>query len=174
MTRLALFLVAGYAFAQVPFWPTFQQVAGGRAVERAAQVRQESGFKPNAVSPVGARGIAQFMPATWSQWAQGQDPFDPEAGILAQHRYMAYLEGRTQDWAAALGAYNAGLGTVRKAQRLADQLGLQGQRAWIQAQYAMPGRKKAHSDETAGYIQRIETVHVPWVRRQTAITVEAR
>lgn len=169
MTRLSFVLVSGVAMAQVPFWGTFQQVAGGRAVERAAQVRQESGFKANAVSPVGARGIAQFMPATWGQWAAGKDPFDPVAGITAQHAYMKYLEGRTGgDLAAALGAYNAGLGTVRKAQRLADQLGLQGQRAWIQAQYAMPGRKKAHSDETAGYIQRIETVQVPWVRKQVA------
>lgn len=167
MTRLAALLVAGFAFAQVPFWPTFQAVAGPRAVDRAAQVRQESGFKPSAVSPAGARGIAQFMPATWAQWGTGQDPFDPCAGINSQHRYMNYLEGRTGgDWAAALGAYNAGLGTVRKAQRLADQMGLPGQRAWIQAQYSIPGRRKAFSDETAGYIYRIETVHVPWVRQR--------
>ena len=169
MTRLSFLLVGGFAFAQVPFWPTFTAVAGSRAVDRAAQVRQESGFKPSAVSPVGARGIAQFMPATWAQWAPGQDPQDPVAGITAQHAYMKYLEGRTGgDFAAALGAYNAGLGTVRKAQRLADQLGLQGQRAWIQAMYAIPGRKKAHSDETAGYIQRIETIQVPWVRKRVA------
>lgn len=149
----------------VPHWPTFQEVAGARAAERAAQVRQESGFKANAVSPVGARGIAQFMPATWAQWAPGQDPFDPVAGIRAQHAFMAYLEGRCQgDWIAALGAYNAGLGTVRKSQRLADQMGLHGQRAWVQAMYGLPGRKKAYSDETAGYIQRIETVQLPWVK----------
>lgn len=158
-------LITGATWAQVPYWSTFQSVAGTRAVERAAQVRQESGFQPSAVSHAGARGIAQFMPATWAQWAPGKDPFDPVAGIQAQHAYMRWLEGRTGgDWPAALGAYNAGLGTVRKAQRLADQLGLQGQRAWVKSMYAIPGRKKAHSDETAGYIQRIETVQVPWVK----------
>lgn len=32
-----------------------------------AQYYQESHLKPNAVSPVGAAGVAQFMPATWRQ-----------------------------------------------------------------------------------------------------------
>lgn len=149
----------------IPYWPVFLDVAGPRAIDRAAQVRQESGFKPSAVSHAGARGIAQFMPATWRQWAPDQDPFDPIAGIKAQHAYMRYLEGRCNgDWVAALGAYNAGLGSVRKAQRLADQLGLQGQRAWLQALPRVTGL--AHSAETQGYIQRIETVHVPWVAKR--------
>lgn len=168
MTGAAVLLVS------VPFWPLFMDVASSRAVDRAAQVRQESGFNPSAVSHAGARGIAQFMPATWAHWAQGQDPFDAAAGIKAQHAYMRYLEGRCGgDWIAALGAYNAGLGTVRKAQRLAEQMGMPGRRAWVQAQYAIPGRKKAYSNETAGYIQRIETVHVPWVRARTSTTPRA-
>ena len=34
----------------------------------AAQIAAESGWDPDAVSPAGARGIAQFMPATWDQY----------------------------------------------------------------------------------------------------------
>lgn len=160
-------MILALVLAQVPYWGDFERTAGPRAAERAAQVRQESGFRPNAVSPVGAKGIAQFMPATWQEWGKGADPFDPYAGIDAQHRYMTYLEGRCGgDWTAALGSYNAGLGTIRKAQRLADTLALPGHRAWITAMYQLPGRRKAFSDETAGYVKRIETIHFPWVKER--------
>lgn len=162
MTRLAwrlvcalLILLACLAAAsrEVPFQATFHAVAGPRWVDRAAQAQAESAFNPLAVSPVGARGIAQFMPATWSEWAPGADPFDPVAGIRAQHRYMLWLEaqcaGRLDP---ALGAYNAGLGNIRKAQRLADRLGLDGTDAWLRALPRVTGA--SHARETSGYLIR--------------------
>lgn len=42
----------------------------------AAQLMAESGFDPGAVSPAGARGIAQFMPTTAATYGL-RDPFDP-------------------------------------------------------------------------------------------------
>src|SRR5699024_12417971 len=45
----------------------------------AALFDQESGYDPNAVSPVGARNIAQMMPETWEQYGEGEDPNDPLA-----------------------------------------------------------------------------------------------
>lgn len=88
----------------------------------AAQIQQESGWNPKAVSPVGARGIAQFMPETWEEWGNGKDPFDPFAGLDAQGRYMKHLAGQIADLVSnekekiqfTLAAYNAGAGNVQK------------------------------------------------------------
>lgn len=88
----------------------------------AAQIQQESGWNAKAVSPVGARGIAQFMPGTWDEWGNGKDPFDPFAGLDAQGRYMKHLAGQVAKLASneqekiqlTLAAYNAGAGNVQK------------------------------------------------------------
>ena len=56
----------------------------------AAQCWHESSFNPMAVSPVGAMGMAQFMPATWNQIGKG-NPFDPDASVKAQADYMLYI-----------------------------------------------------------------------------------
>ena len=78
----------------------------------AAQLMAESNFDPNAVSPAGAEGIAQFIPATAAAYGL-RDPFDPEAAIDAQAHLMAELlrqfDGSPQ---LALAAYNAGPGAV--------------------------------------------------------------
>ncbi|WP_406284014.1 NlpC/P60 family protein [Embleya sp. NBC_00896] len=85
----------------------------------AAQLYQESGFDPNALSPIGAQGIAQFMPGTWPEWATDGDgdgktsPWDPDDAIPAAARYdcslakyVAKVPGdRTNNM---LAAYNAG------------------------------------------------------------------
>ena len=101
------------------------------AVLLAAQGKQESGFNPNATSPVGAQGIAQFMPGTWATWGQdgdgdgAADVFDPADAIQSQGAFMCDLvkqmgslvqAGRaTGDvQVLALSAYNAGPGAVSK------------------------------------------------------------
>jgi hypothetical protein len=77
----------------------------------AAQLYVESGFDPNARSPAGAEGIAQFMPGTAA--ALGLDnPFDPAAAIDAQAHLMRDLLRRFASVALALAAYNAGAGAV--------------------------------------------------------------
>ncbi len=73
----------------------------------AAQLLAESNFNPLAVSPVGASGIAQFMPATAASYGL-RDPFDPEAAIDAQGRLMSDLTRQFGDVSLALAAYNAG------------------------------------------------------------------
>jgi len=97
----------------------------------AAQVEAESGWNPNAQSPVGAQGIAQFMPGTWTTWGKDVNgdgtasPFDPADAINAQGDFMCALanatskdlllgvaKGDTLD--LALAAYNAGLAPVEQ------------------------------------------------------------
>lgn len=62
----------------------------------AAQIEAESNWRTNLVSSAGARGIAQFMPGTWTRWGEGKDPFDPIAGLNAQGGYMGYLRNFMQ------------------------------------------------------------------------------
>jgi len=79
----------------------------------AAQLRQESGFDPTAVSKAGARGIAQFMPGTAAAYGL-RDPHDPEASIDAQAHLMRDLLRRFAAVPLALAAYNAGPAPVER------------------------------------------------------------
>lgn len=63
-------------------------------------------------SPVGAVGIAQFMPATAAE--RGLNPLDPYASIAEAGRYLAWLRGRHGNWSEALAAYNWGTGNVAR------------------------------------------------------------
>ncbi len=77
----------------------------------AAQLYVESNFNPFAVSPAGARGIAQFMPGTAQSYGL-DDPFDAAAAINAQAHLMRDLLRRFGSVALALAGYNAGSGAV--------------------------------------------------------------
>jgi Transglycosylase SLT domain len=80
----------------------------------ARQINLESGFNPNAYSPSGAEGIAQFMPATAR--GLGIDPWDPIQALNAAANMMAsYNNKYGGNYAMALAAYNGGSGTVQYA-----------------------------------------------------------
>lgn len=97
-----------------------------------AQLFCESGLKPEAVSPAGAQGIAQFMPDAWA-WARkamakpAGNPFDPADAIPTAAWYMNWL---LRQWSAprpamdryhlALASYNTGLGHMLEAQKRAN------------------------------------------------------
>lgn len=78
----------------------------------ARQISAESGFNPNAISPAGARGIAQIMPATARGW--NVNPMDPSAALDAAARNMSRYVRDYGGWRNALVAYNAGPGRVGK------------------------------------------------------------
>lgn len=97
-----------------------------------AQVKAESNFNPNAVSPVGAKGLSQFMTKTWLEWEDGSpgiqnqnrdfDPFNPDDSIRVQACYMNYLKKQMSklmpnnsyiiEW--SLSCYNYGIGLCTK------------------------------------------------------------
>jgi soluble lytic murein transglycosylase-like protein len=80
------------------------------------QIYAESGFNPNAYSPAGAIGIAQFIPSTAA--ALGVNPYDPVSSLDGAARYMATLSNSFGgDYAKALAGYNAGSATVNNAVR---------------------------------------------------------
>ena len=91
----------------------------------AAQIAAESSWDPRAVSPVGARGIAQFMPKVWRQYgidANGdgkRSVWDPEDAIHSAAELNCVnrelVKGVTGPRLEnTLAAYNAGFAAVRK------------------------------------------------------------
>jgi hypothetical protein len=78
------------------------------------QINLESGYNPNAISPAGAEGIAQFMPGTAA--GLGINPWDPRVALRAAANLMAnYAKNYGGDYAKALAAYNGGSGTLQYA-----------------------------------------------------------
>jgi hypothetical protein len=91
-----------------------EQSAGeyGLPVEFFARVIwQESRFNARAISPKGAEGIAQFMPAT-ADFRGLADPFDPIAALHNAAAYLADLRKQFGNLGLAAAGYNAGPGRV--------------------------------------------------------------
>ncbi|MFE9393577.1 NlpC/P60 family protein [Streptomyces sp. NPDC006784] len=94
----------------------------------AAQLQQESGFGAKAKSEANARGIAQFIPATWEHYKTDgngngtKSEWEPADAIAAQGKYMCDLMGEAKKHPEyngsanelALAGYNAGWGAVRR------------------------------------------------------------
>jgi hypothetical protein len=77
-----------------------------------AVISAESGFRAKAVSPKGAQGLMQLMPATARRLGV-TDPFDPEQNVRGGARYLNELMRMfNDDLRLALAAYNAGEGAV--------------------------------------------------------------
>ena len=116
-----------------------QEVADGAFDWRlvVAQMYQESGFDPESSSYAGARGLLQVLPRTARE--VGADPtrlHEPSSNIRAGVRYLEWTWNRFPDLAPgprlwfALAAYNAGVGHVREARRVARQQNLDAN-AWF-------------------------------------------
>ncbi len=78
----------------------------------ARLIWMESRFDPNALSPKGAQGIAQFMPAT-ARIRGLDDPFEPLDAITASAEFLGDLRDEFGNLGLAAAAYNAGADRVR-------------------------------------------------------------
>lgn len=85
----------------------------------AGQLLAESNFDPNAGSPAGAQGIAQFMPSTAAAYGL-RNPYDPVEAIDAQAHLMSDLLHQFGDPPLALAAYNAGPALVEACNCIPD------------------------------------------------------
>lgn len=139
----------------------------------AAQVHQESGWNPQAVSRVGARGLAQFMPGTATWWCQANSltaaqcqPHNPSWALRALVGYDKWLFDRaptrysTYDrMHVALRAYNGGLGHWQAEARAT---GLpQPTIEQVAAACGQARRHASHCKENLGYPARILGVLQP-------------
>jgi peptidoglycan DL-endopeptidase CwlO len=105
----------GSALSGVPYADLFTRAASRHGIDAsllAAVASKESNFDSRAVSPAGAQGLMQFMPATAA--GLGVNPLDPASAIDGAARYLSGLTRQFGSTDLALAAYNAGPGTVRK------------------------------------------------------------
>lgn len=152
-----------------------QTVFGVRApvASLAAQLHQESAWRADARSRVGASGLAQFMPATAADMARiyprelgPADPLNPAWAIKAQVRYMRDLNrsikpvagGRPLNdcatWWFGFRAYNGGLGWINRDRRLTAANGGDPNYPWSVEQWNA-GRSAANFRENTEYPRRI-------------------
>ena len=135
---------------------------------------QESGFRPDVVSPAGAEGIAQFMPETSADMGL-DNPFDPLQAIRASARLLRGLAHQFGNLGLAAAAYNAGPKRIenwlaKKGKLPQETIGyvqsITGRAAenWIVAEAGSPAVKlprRAPCQEAAGLLAWNGPEHIP-------------
>jgi membrane-bound lytic murein transglycosylase F len=126
-----------------------------------AQCFAESSFRESVVSPVGAQGLCQFMPATWTEVStllgiEGS-PFDTTVNIQFAAFYMKRQRAK---WTSprpefdrhslAMASYNAGFGNIYSAQKRCDLSPF-----YDKIIVCLPAVTGEHSKETIGYVDKI-------------------
>jgi hypothetical protein len=111
----------------------------------ARLIWQESRFDQWARSPVGAQGVAQFMPPTAAEYGL-QNPFDPIESVAASARFLAQLRDQFGNLGLAAAAYNAGGGRIKK---------------WLNGQSTLPQETQNYVSVITGHAAKRWTVQKP-------------
>jgi membrane-bound lytic murein transglycosylase F len=176
-----------YTRSKIPFESDFRKIAGEFGLDWrliAAQASVESGFNPEAVSWVGARGILQVMPATADELGVVH-LHRVENGLQAGMHYLSWLMKRfestlpyRQRLRFALAAYNIGLGHVRDARKLAARLDLDPDRWFGNVEQAMLKLREpryyqkarygyCRGGEVVAYVSKVQTLYDVYVQSFT-------
>jgi len=135
-----------------------------------AQGIAESGLTPDAVSWVGARGIMQLMPSTFAE-VQSRNPElidinDPEWNIAAGISYdrtiwttWKEIDDDKEKQRFTFGSYNAGRGTIMKAQLKAKDKNLD-HNTWDNIKQIAPEVTKWRHEETLNYVTKIDSFYI--------------
>jgi len=116
---------------------------------------KESRFNPQAVSPKGAQGIAQFMPGTAADRGL-DDPFEPKSAIVHSASLLADLRAEFGNVGLAAAAYNAGAKRVR---------------GWLAGRSSLPAETQAYVFFVTG--RSAEEWKLPATELPRALTDEA-
>jgi soluble lytic murein transglycosylase-like protein len=145
-------------------WETFG--VNAPVATLAAQIHQESYWRPKAISKAGAAGLTQFMPATAADMAKRfpacvpADVFSERWAINCRDLYMASLlrsikvDDECARWVYALRAYNGGEKWVKRDIKLATDAGVS-VHDWRAVSRFNAGRSAANFKENTEYPVRI-------------------
>jgi soluble lytic murein transglycosylase-like protein len=144
------------------WWPDYPLWLDWRA-----QLCQESRLDPAALSPVGAAGLAQFMPGTWVEVSRrlGYGDVSPHVARYAIEAGAYYMASLRRQWssprpaedrqALAQASYNTGMGNVLRAQKLC-----RGARSWPEISACLSLVTGRDAQQTIDYVRLIA-----WRRR---------
>lgn len=135
-----------------------------------AQIHQESTWDPNAKSPVGASGLAQFMPST-AKWIssiypcdlRGNQPLDVKWAIRALVTYDKWLYDRIDSderWPMTLSSYNGGKTWLDRDRQLTTEKG-HNDRFWFGNTEKYSKRSASAFNENRDYVRRIWLILKP-------------
>ncbi|MEK7818813.1 MAG: transglycosylase SLT domain-containing protein [Bacteroidota bacterium] len=131
-----------------------------------AQAFAESNLNPDAVSWVGAKGIMQIMPETYQELKLKNSELgeinDPHWNIAAGIHYNRQLwkqwkekDDLNNKMSFVFGSYNAGSGTIRRAESIAKKESLD-TKQWTSIEKIAPTVPKWRHKETLDYVKKIE------------------
>lgn len=147
--------------SQAKWMPLVEKIAEEEGVDPyllMAVLQAESRGNPNAISPVGAGGLMQLMPATAKQYGlSDKERFDPEKNIRAGAKHLRYLEKHAATGGQVSNmvmAYNMGEGALGKRRAQAQKTG-------VDIMSLIPSETQAYLPEVASYYAALSSQTIP-------------